>query len=214
LLWVALRNGSVLAYNIATRDIAFRRSVASAHVRLQSGGERLYAATAGDTSGLIQLAPDSGLSRLEAPGIATFAPGALGVYWISADDTLRFSHQGATQAVDLPIRFANRTGAMVVCANSLWVSVTDALVLISATTLEIRSELAAPEGPVRHLICDGGQRIIGGTRGVFVLDPSVDDDVRRIDLDSASELQALVAAGDRIWALESAEPTVHILNLP
>lgn len=211
---VGLTDGSIVWYSERSGEEALRRWVVSGDLALRSAGNRVWVLDR-EAPALVSFDLAGTRSSIEIGGVSTFAAGLEGVYWISDDGMVRFGEgeRRCRPAVALP-PWATPTGAMVSCANSLWVSVTEGLLMVSLRTLEPGSALPAPEGPVPHLICDQDNRIIGGAKGVFVLDPAVDANVRPFDVALKSELRALVAAGDRIWALESAEPTAHILRIP
>ena len=151
-------------------------------------------------------------ARLRMEG-QSFAPGRDVVYCLSADGLI--TTHDATGSRGASVRLpgdAQPTGATVVCANAFWVSVPDALVLVNARSLEVKAKLAAPEGPVAHLICDG-QQLFGGSRGVFTLDPAVDGRVRPVAVTLGSAVGGLAAARSRLWVLESAAPIVHLIDV-
>jgi hypothetical protein len=68
-------------------------------------------------------------------------------------------------------------------------------------------------GPVPLLVCHHG-RIFGGLRTVFALEPAADDNVKSLGVAARSPLCALAVSGTHIWAVESSEPTVHVVRSP
>ena len=127
----------------------------------------------------------------------------------------RLSPAGVLSAPDgrtLSIPEAVGAGAIAACANAVWISVANALLLIDQYELKHRATVAAPEGPVPHLICADG-KIVGGLRGVFVLNPMSDHRAHALPVEPKSPLAAIAANSAVVWALESAEPVVHITDL-
>jgi len=127
----------------------------------------------------------------------------------------RLSPDGVLSAPDgrtLTIPEAAGAGAVAVCANGVWISVKDALLLINPYEMTHRATLAAPEGPVPHLLCADG-KLVGGLHGVFVLNPMTDHRVHALPVQPKSPLAAIAANSAAVWALESAEPVVHITDL-
>ncbi len=101
---------------------------------------------------------------------------------------------------------------MAVCANALWLSVEKRLMLVDQRTLAAKTFLDAPEGPVPHLICEDA-KLIGGLNGVFVLNPMADARVHALPIETRSPLRGIAATASKVWALESAQPVVHIADL-
>jgi streptogramin lyase len=206
-------SGSVIAFNPETGKELWRSAASSGDLQMKPVRDRVWV---WDRPGASFLAFDqSGAQdRIDAQGVTLFAPGPDGVFWLSADRILGFQPrtQGHGLTVHLPSG-APTVGAMVVCANALWLSVSYALLLLDLRSLELRATAKASEGPVSHLICDNG-RLFGGSPGVFLLDPAADAMVRPLPVTLSSQLRGLAVAGEKLWALESAEPLVHILDVP
>ena len=127
----------------------------------------------------------------------------------------RLSPEGVLEAPDgrtVSIREAVGAGAVTACANAVWISVQKGLLLIDQHELKHRATVDAPEGPVPHLICADG-KIVGGHHGVFVLNPMTDHRAHPLPVQPKSPLSAIAANSAVVWALESAEPIVHITDL-
>jgi hypothetical protein len=141
-------------------------------------------------------------------GVDQLAPDGDRVWWTSRDDTLL---RGGSRPVDLGVG-AGARGGMTVCAGSVWVSVTGGLLRVGAWGAELGPTVPAPEGPVRHLVCAGGVLAGGsGRRGLFVLDPSIDVDVRHLPVDLGGELDFLIATHSLVWAMPAARPEARLL---
>src|SRR5262249_35352998 len=152
---------------------------------------------------LLRCTRDGVENQLRAHGVE-FAPGRDAVSCRSVDGTITTCDPAGHEApaIRLP-EDARPTGAIVVCANESGVSVPAGVLVVSRCAREVKSRLAAPEGPVPHLICDGSGRLFGGSRGVFTLDPAADARVRPVTVPLASPVRGLAAAGIRLWVLES-----------
>lgn len=213
LVWVGHADGSIVAYARSTGEEAFRHASSSGQIQLRSDGQRLWVLDR-SVSALAVFDAAGDRRIVGGRGVITYAPGAGGVYWISEDGMVHL--ENGERDAPPPLRLPGGTdtgGALAVCANSLWLSVHNGLLMLSLRSLEPGPTIPAPEGPVPHLICDADSRIIGGARSVFVLDPAADDAVRVLDVELKSELLALVAAGDHVWALESAESIAHVIHI-
>ena len=212
-LAVGMASGALLACDPSAGKKLWQGTISSGELRLMPARERSWAwdrqastLTAFDRSGIV--------SRLDAQGIIACAPSDDGVYWLSASGVLGFRPLAEGEGFTAhPPSGVGPTGAMVVCANALWLSAPAGLVLLDMRSLELRARLDAPESSVPHLICSDG-RLFGGSRGVFVFDPAADAKVRALPLASQSPLRGLAVAADKLWALESAEPIVHIVDVP
>jgi hypothetical protein len=165
--------------------------------------------------------PASGRAwRLTEPGTAD-EPVAVGdvelaaplgdrLWWTALSDTLL--RDGARE-VDLGHAAAER-GAIVACSGAVWVSVHRAVVRVGGWSADTSPPLAAPEGPVRHLVCAGGTLVgASGRRGLFTLNPAVDASIQHHDIDLGGELHALVAAGSAVWAFPSERDEARVVAL-
>lgn len=142
------------------------------------------------------------------PGIdrATAARGA--IWWTSRADTVL---RGNGLEVELG-PFAERRGGIVGCAGSVWVSIQGGLLRVGAWGGDTSPALPAPFGPVEVACGDG--RIVGASRaGLFVLDPSVDADARRLELDFELDQDpaVLVATKTSAWLFSSTEPSARVV---
>jgi outer membrane protein assembly factor BamB len=203
----------VTAYDPNTGQELWRRAASSGDLELKPSHDYVWVWDR-QASSLISFDLSGNASRLDARGAIMFTPAPNGIYWLSANGTLGFRSQDQRDSLttQLPPGVLS-IGAMVVCANVLWLSIPDALLLFDLRSLELRATLKAPEGPVSHLICDNG-RLFGGSRGVFLLDPAADANAHSLPITLQSPLRGLAVAGENLWALESTEPLVHILNIP
>jgi hypothetical protein len=132
------------------------------------------------------------------PRVEQFVPDGERVWWASLDDTLL---RGGERPVDLEVSASER-GGMTVCAGSVWISVIRGLLRVGTWASERGPPMAAPEGPVRLLTCTDGVVAGGsGRRGLFVLDPAVDADVRHLDVDLGGQLEFLVGARSVVWGI-------------
>lgn len=142
------------------------------------------------------------------PGVERAAAARGAIWWTSPADTVL---RGNGMEVDLGA-LAERRAGMVGCAGSVWVSVQGALLRVGAWGGDTSPPLAAPFGPVA-LACGDG-RLVGASRqGVFVLDPSVDADVRRLQLDFGmdDDPAVLVATKVSAWLFSSTEPLARVV---
>ena len=71
-----------------------------------------------------------------------------------------------------------------------------------------------PEGPVTHLACARGV-VVGaaGSGSLLVLDPSIDADVRRVDLDIDGEIALLVATGTIAGVFVAGAPELRLVAI-
>ena len=210
---VSMASGTLLACDPAPGKELWHGAASSGDVQLKPARDQVWAwdrrsstLMAFDLSGVV--------SRLDARGFTAFAPSRDGVYWLSEGGIIGFRPRGGGDGftAQLPSG-AGPVGAMVVCANALWLSVPGGLLLLDMRSLELRARLEAPEGPVAHLLCENG-RLFGGSRGAFVFDPAADAKVRALPIASQSPLRGLAVAANKLWALESAEPVAHIVDVP
>jgi hypothetical protein len=209
----ALASGVIIAYDPDSGKELWRGAASSGNLQLRPAPNHIWIWD-GEASAFMVFDVSGIASRFDAQGVTAFAPGANGVYWLSAAGILGFRPQTLGDSRTAPLSSdIQSTGAMVVCANALWLSVPNGLLLLDLHSLERRTTIKAPEGPVSHLICDDG-RLFGGSRGVFLLDPAADARARPLAVTPQSPLSGLAVAGEKLWALESAEPLVHILDVP
>jgi hypothetical protein len=173
-----------------------------------------------DAVGAWVVEPTSGRAwRIAEPGVLVepltvgdvdrVAPDGERLWWTSRGDTLLRS---PTQRVDVGVATAER-GGVVACAGSVWLSVAGGLVRVGTWAAQAGPVVPAPFGPVPFLVCASGVLVGGGGEGLFVLDPAIDADVRRLDVDAGGELVRLVAAGHHIWAFPKARPEARVLQL-
>ena len=210
---VGTASGTLLAIDPDAGRKLWRGAASSGDLQLVAGRQHVWA---WDRRASTLMAFDlSGVaSRFEARGFTAFAPSRDGVYWLSAGGVLGFRQraEGEGFTAHLPSD-VGPVGAMVVCANALWLSVPRGLLLLDMRSGELRARIDAPESSAPYLICDDG-RLFGGSRGAFVLDPAADAKVRALPIAPQSPLRGLAVAANKLWALESAEPVAHIIDVP
>jgi hypothetical protein len=132
------------------------------------------------------------------------------LWWTSPHDTLL---RGGSQPVDLGVGGDER-GGMAAAAGSVWVSVAGGLLMVRAWAAQLGPTMKAPEGPVGQLTSCGGVLVGGsGHRGLFVLDPSVDADVRHLDVELGGELELLVTTRSTAWAVPAGRTEARLVAL-
>ncbi len=208
---IASQNGLVLWHSINTGREIYRVSISSANLALKADNKVLWVLDR-EHSKLVAFDYTNKIREIKTGSVKDFAVGRGKVYWLSYEGAITCHDSNAGVQDETKALTTDQTGSISYCANSLWISVTDGLMMASVLSLEAGNILPAPEGPVPHLICNDGA-IIGGKQGLFVLDPSTDNNIYPVDISLRSELCALVGADNCIWALESDEPLVHIFHV-
>jgi hypothetical protein len=144
------------------------------------------------------------------PGFDGVASDGERIWWTTRDDTLLTDGE---RRVDLGVGPDER-GGMTACSGAVWVSSPGGLVRVGAWAAERSPPLSAPEGPVPFLACADGALVGGsGRRGLFVLDPLVDADVRHLDVDLGGDLAFLVAAETMAWAIPAGIPEARLVAI-
>jgi hypothetical protein len=156
----------------------------------------------------------TGPGQLDEPvplgSVDRFAAQGDRLWWTSPHDTLL---RGGTRPVDLQVG-GDKRGGMAAAAGSVWISVPGGLLVVRAWAAQLGPPLKAPEGPVRQLAAGGGVLVGGsGRRGLFVLDPSVDADVRHLDVELGGELELLIATRSTAWAFPSGRAEARLVAL-
>lgn len=213
ILAFALEGGDVVAHDAASGRLLWRGATAAGPLRISGAPDCIWAWEPGSAKAwAFDLA--GGVVRYRLWPIASLAAVSNAAYFLGADGRLGYQEAGQplSQAEPLKAR-ASSWGAVVACANALWVSAAGSLILIDRRTLAIRATLAAPEGPVPHLVCDEG-RLMGGLHSAFLFDPAADAKVRPLDVHSKSSWRAIAAASSCLWLLETGEASVQILEVP
>jgi hypothetical protein len=150
---------------------------------------------------------------LEGPvvlrGVDRLAPDGDRLWWTSREDTVL---RTADRAVDLGVG-PDQRGAIVACAGSIWISIADALLRVGAWGGELGRPFPAPVGPVGLMVCAHGVLAGGSDRTLFVLDPSVDADVRVVDAAIEGELGFLVATASTVWAIPAGGSSARIVRV-
>ncbi|MEV0166068.1 hypothetical protein B0I32_104114 [Nonomuraea fuscirosea] len=141
---------------------------------------------------------------VQLPALDACAAEGERLWWTSRRDTIL---RGGPKEVELG---RDRRGAMVVCAGSLWISVTGGLLRVSAWSGEPGRLVAAPEGPVPFLVCANGV-LTGGARDLFTLAPAAGAPLRVIELGLDVPLALVIAAGRHVWAFPAGRPQALIV---
>jgi hypothetical protein len=213
LLAVALASGEVLAIGAADRTVRWRRRGASRDIELAGSRDRVWA---WDRGAAKFLAWDQSGSeeQFEGEGTVAFAAADAGVYSLASDGNVRYqSRARASSSARLP-HGAAPTGPILFCANSLWIAVSNGLLLAARDSLAARATLRIPEPAATHLLCYNGRIFGGGRTAVFAIEPAADDNARSLGITPRSALVGLAASGRHVWALESAKPDVHVVQIP
>jgi hypothetical protein len=210
LLCVGLASGSIIAFDEETGSGLWRNAAFRGDMQMRSGGELIWASER-DSGALLAFDRSGPVTRVSTEGLRAFAPANSRVFWLSKNDVLVASDLSGKATRTEPLPQAFEVGTMACCANALWFSVSSGLLMIDLVSLQTRSRLAAPEGPVPHLICKDG-KLAGGSGTIFVLNPMTDIGIHTIGVQAQSPLRGIAATATKIWALESAEPLVHIAD--
>lgn len=213
LVAVALGSGEVIAVSAGDREPLWRRRAASGDVSLGASRDRVWAWDRG-ASAFLAWDRSGRQEQFDGADAMAFAPAENGIYSLTSQGMLRFqSRAGAPVSARLPDG-VSPVGAMLFCANSLWIGVADGLLLAARDTLEARATLRVPEPAVSHLVCYNGRVFGGGRSAVFSVEPAADDNARSLGISPRSPLLGLAVSGQHLWALESSEPDVHIARIP
>jgi hypothetical protein len=213
LIAVALASGEVIAVGAGDREVRWRRRCASSDVSLGSSRDRIWAWDRG-ASTFLAWDQSGGQEQLDGADAVAFAPAETGVYSLTSQGMLRFQSRGsAPSSARLPDG-ASPVGAMLFCANSVWIGVANGLMLAARDTLAARATLRVPEPAVTHLVCYNGRVFGGGRSAVFSVEPAADDNARSLGVTPRSPLLGLAVSGRHLWALESSAPDVHVVRIP
>jgi hypothetical protein len=210
LLCVGLASGSIIAVEEDSGSELWRNAAFRGDMHMRSGGELIWA-TEPDGGTLIAFDRSGPVTRVPTEGLRVFAPANGQVVWLSKDNVLVRSDLSGKATGTEPLPQPFEAGAMVCCANALWFSVTKGLLMVDLVSLQTRSELTVPEGPVPHLICKDG-KLAGGSSTIFVLNPMTDMGIHTLGVRALSPFRGIAASLTKIWALESSEPVVHIAD--
>ena len=209
MLVVSLASGAIIAFDEESGQKLWNDAVGSA--AWVKGSARLIWVAEKNGGPLIAFDRSGRVTTVPADGLTLFAANDNGVVWISRGGVLVWSPLDGTTPLSVPLPSAPMAGEMVHCASAIWASVPDGLLLIDHVSLQVRSVIAAPEGPARHILCVDG-KLAFGTQTVYVLNPMADAGVRVLGVRPGSPLRGLAATPSKIWALESATPLVHIAD--
>jgi hypothetical protein len=152
-----------------------------------------------------RVAPDgSRAGPVALPGVDRFAADGERIWWTSRHDTLL---RGGGHAVDL----GAEPGALVACAGSVWISTPGALLRVGAWSGELGLPVPAPGASATHLDCADGMLAGGSERSLFVLDPAIDADARRLDVAVEGELGFLLATASHVWSIALGSDRAHVI---
>jgi hypothetical protein len=210
LLCVGLASGSIIAFEEESGSELWRNAAFHRDMQMRSGGELIWASEP-DGGALLAFDRSGLVTRVPTEGLRAFAPAKNQVFWLSKDNVLVASDLSGKTTRTEPLPQPFEAGAMVCCANALWFSGARHLLMIDLVSLQTRTSLAVPDGPVLHLICKEG-KLAGGSNTIFVLNPMTDISIHKIGVRAQSPLRGIAATATKLWALESAEPIVHIAD--
>lgn len=206
---VAIVEPGILAWlDATTGDDVVRRAVGG-DLSLVGGRDGLFAVDVASERAWPVTAPGTLGTPVPVPGVERAAVARGAIWWTSRTDTVLRS---AGMEVDLGV-LADQRGGMVGCAGSVWVSGDHGLLRVGAWGGDTSPPLPAPFGAVGHLACGDGCLVGGSRDGLFVLDPSIDADVRRLnlDFDLDDDPAAVVATRTAAWVFSSTEPLARVV---
>ncbi len=170
---------------------------------LVSGGGAIWAIDEASGEGLRLGEPGQVAARVPMPGVDRAATDGDRVWWLSRRDT---KLRDGSRDVDVGVSPGER-GGLIVCANSVWLSVARGFVRVGTWDAMRGPLVPAPTGPLPFLTCGGGV-LVGGSSadGLIVLDMSGDADVRRLDIDPSTDVGVLVATRTTAWIFSARHP--------
>jgi hypothetical protein len=132
------------------------------------------------------------------------------LWWTSRHDTVLRS---SGHEIEIGVGPGER-GGFVVCAGSVWISVSSGLIRVNAWNAEIGIIVPVPSGLLSHLACAGGVLVgVSARHEVFVLDPRVDADMRRLDADIGDDINLFVATRTRAWAFPARKAEARLVTI-
>jgi hypothetical protein len=212
LLAVALASGEVVAIGEADQVVQWRRWCASGDIALAAWRDRVWAWDRGSAR-FLTWDRSGNEDQFDAAGVMAFAPADAGVYSLASDGTVRYqSRARSSSSARLP-EGAGPTGPILFCANSLWIAVSNGLLLAARDTLAARVTVRVPEPATTHLLCHHGRIFGGGRTVVFAIEPMADDNARSLGITPRAALVGLAASGRHVWALERESPDAHVVQI-
>lgn len=177
---------------------------------LVSGGGAIWAVDEARGEGLHLGEPGQFIARLPMPGIERAAADGDHLWWMSQTDTVL---RDGTRQVDVGVMPGER-GGLTVCANAAWLSVSGGFVHVGTWGAKMGPLVAASTGVLPFLTCGSGI-LVGGssTDGLVLLDPSVDADVRHLDIDIGDDIGMLVAARSMAWVFPVKRPEAFLVPI-
>ena len=196
---VAVREpGLVVWFDGAGEEVA-RRAVGGVPV-LVGGTDGAYCVDAASERAWAVAGPGTLGPPVPVPGVAGAAVARGTVWWTSRHDTLL---RGDGMEVDLGVAEAVIAG----CAGSVWAGGARGLLRVGAWGGDTSPPLPAPFEPAL-LACGDGRLVGASSEGVFVLDPSVDADARRLDVEVEATPELLVATKTSAWVFSGPESVI------
>jgi len=211
----ATGDGRLMAYDAASGELRFELATGAADPVLAAAGDVLWLLDRRRGRLLAVDLEGRERARLAAPGAVAIAAAENGVFWLSGRDATLHHHdlaRGEARAVTLDLGGAG-AGAIVFCANAVWVALPGELLLIPAYSLRPGPRLSVPLERVEHLACTDQRLVAGADDGLVLLDPAADQAAQRLDLTFPHGLAHLAAAADHLWAVERDEPIAHVLRI-
>lgn len=197
--WLDPRSGAVL-----------RRFPLGGEPRLVSGAGSVWAVDARTARAWRLGGPGTLIGPHAVPGVDRAAADGERLWWTSREDT---KLRDLGREVDLGVS-GDEHGGLAVCAGAVWVSVAGGLIRVGAWGADRGPLVSAPAGPVPFMVCAEGV-LVGGSarRGLFVLDPSVDAEARRLDDDLGPDLAILVATRTTAWAFAGRRAEARVVTI-
>jgi hypothetical protein len=208
LLVAVLASGAIVWLDAQRGGVLIERPIGGAPT-LVSGGGAVWAIDR-STSRAWRLGERGTLGPPRAiPGVDHVAADGDRLWWTTTTATALHDFE---RTVDLDLS-ARDSGAMAVCAGSVWISVPGGLARVGAWAAEKGMTVTAPFGPAPFLTCAGGVLVGASAQGVFVLDPSADADARTLDVDTNGDIGALVAVGRTAWIFSALRAEAQLVSV-
>jgi hypothetical protein len=174
---------------------------------LISGGGAVWAIDEASGHGLRVGEPGQLIARVPMPGVNRAAADGDRVWWLSRGDT---KLRDGRREIDLGVTPGNR-GGLTACANSVWLSVEGGLIRVGTWSAAKGPLIPMSAGPLPFLTCGGGVLVgASSTDGLFVLDPSTDTDMRRLDGDG--DVGMLVVTRAMAWVFSARHSKARLVR--
>ena len=200
---VAGGGGVVVWLDSSSGDEVTRRPVGG-EIMLVGGTDGVFVVDRAEERAWPVPGPGSLGAPARVPGVAdaTVARGA--IWWTSR-------HDSVLRGNGMEVELAAPAGAPVAgCAGSVWVGAHGALLRVGAWGGDTSPPLPAPFAATA-MSC-GDDRLVGASAaGAFVLDPSADSDVRRLDVELDEALGIVVATKTTAWLFSARVPSALVV---